>query len=111
MELIAFYLYGFVDYNNSFAFTQEELQEIDIELQVGCGIVDENKKFKELCYGFEIEPGTTATVEQKKKITEVVKFLKNKYKNTENLEIGYYSGIGCLQLSLGLTDLKPYEKK
>jgi hypothetical protein len=34
-----------------------------------------------------------ATVEQEKKIKDAVIFLQSKYKNTENLVIGYYVGV------------------
>lgn len=59
-------------------------------------------------YGIEIKPGTTATVEQEQKIQDVVTFLKSKYKNTENLKIGYYVGLVSSDFDGDFTE---YEEK
>ncbi len=64
--------------------------------------------FVDASYGIEIQPGNVATVEQENKIKDIVKFLKSKYKNTDNLVIGYYVGVVSGDFDI---NFKEYEEK
>lgn len=92
MDISACYVYGFKDtlYHNKYLFDPSVLE--DLKINVFSKYVY-NNTFSEVSYGIEIKPGHVATVEQENKIKDVVTFLKSKYKNTDNLVIGYYVGV------------------